>query len=278
MNKPIRANVQADQFRRYRGFDMIALHHFGDTKKLRNGRVVKTGKAPLDFNWTKRPLDKGVIARCISENRNMGWRIPADALVLDVDPRNGGVAGFADLAMDYGLDESKFPRVDTGSGGFHLYGKKPAGLAIVDTLEAYKGVEFKSKGRQVVAAGSIHPDTLKPYTFNDSNPAIEDGLPEFPADLLEAIARPDRSGEVIGGGQYTQEQLARALAKLNAEDFRDYSKWLQLAMACHHATNGDGREEFVEWSTHRLEICRRWRRDRPQVGWLPRGPRLRSHL
>ena len=54
---------------------------------------------------------------------------------------------------------------------------------------------------------------------------------------------------MTGGGQYDQAQLAKALSALDATDFASHDRWLQLMMACHHATNGDGREEFIEWST-----------------------------
>ena len=259
--------VQAVAFRRYKRFSIIPLYRYTDTKTIK-GHKVRLGKRPLDFNWTKRRYNQtgsSVIARCIKEGRNMGIRLLPTELVIDVDPRNGGDEGFADLVMDYGLDESKFPKVITGSGGFHLYGAKPEDVLIVDSLKAYPGVEFKSKGRQVVAAGSIHPDTKKYYEFSEDNPPIEEGLPEFSPDFLRAITRPERSGEAVGGGQYDQEQLARALDKLDATEFKDHSDWLTLMMACHHATNGDGREEFIEWSTtdpdyadHAEIIGRRW--------------------
>src|SRR5581483_5529145 len=236
---------------------------YSDTKPNKQGGVRKVGKAPLDSNWTTRPYDSAqVLARCINENRNVGVRLTEEQLVIDVDPRNGGAEGFAKLCEDIGLDADDFPRVETGSGGLHVLMAKPAGLQIVDTLEACAGVEFKSKGRQVVAAGSIHPDTLKPYKWIEE-PTF--GLPDAPQALLDHIKRPERSTEVKGGGQYTQEKIARALEALNPTDFRDHNEWLTLMMACHHASNGDARPEFIEWSTQDQQyandadvIGRRW--------------------
>ena len=55
------------------------------------------------------------------------------------------------------------------------------------------------------------------------------------------------------------------LDALDPEDFRDHNEWLTLMQACHHATGGDGRQEFVEWCTRDPEyaddgplVGRRW--------------------
>jgi hypothetical protein len=44
------------------------------------------------------------------------------------------------------------------------------------------------------------------------------------------------------------EMLARILSQVLVEEYREHDDWLALMMACHHATNGFGREEFIEWS------------------------------
>ena len=80
-------------------------------------------------------------------------------MIIDVDPRNGGEAGFRNVGFKIGIDTDKFPRVVTGSGGFHIYMSKPADVSVrYARVGNYNGVEFKSAGRQVVAAGSIHPN------------------------------------------------------------------------------------------------------------------------
>ena len=69
----------------------------------------------------------------------------------------------------------------------------------------------------------------------------------------------------MGGGHVAPEQLAAALEALDAGDFGTHEEWLQLMMACHHATGGEGRQEFIELSTGDAEyadaaeeIGRRW--------------------
>lgn len=261
------AGDQAPQYRRYdlSVFTLIPLHKPKDVKRLKGGKTKPVGKAPIDFDWTKRKYDSAkVLERCLEQGRNIGVRLKKDQLVIDVDPRNGGEAGFESLCADLGLDGDEWPRVYTGSGGFHCYLAKPSDVLILDTLEAYKGVEFKSAGRQVVAAGSIHPNG-KPYFWSKAHPSIgKAGLKKIPTNLLNMINRPQRSA-ISGGGQYSQEQIAKALNALDPTEFRDHTAWLRLMMACHHASAGEARQEFVEWSasdphyTDQADIVgRRW--------------------
>jgi hypothetical protein len=158
MNKPIAPKVQQTSLAVYpAAYTLIPLHRY-DAKSRKHGQVRADGKRPLDFNWTVRAyVTRDVLARCIEQNRNVGVRLTAEQLVIDVDVRRGGVEGFTNLCLDLGIDPDVWPRVKTGADGFHYYLSKPADVAVVDTLEAYSGVEFKSKCRQVVAAGSIHP-------------------------------------------------------------------------------------------------------------------------
>ena len=60
------------------------------------------------------------------------------------------------------------------------------------------------------------------------------GLKKIPTNLLKAITRPERSA-VSGGGQYSQEQIAKALAKLDATE-QDIEKQ-------NEATADDGAKE-----------------------------------
>lgn len=116
------------------------------------------------------------------------------------------------------------------------------------TLESYPGVEFKTHGAQVVIAGSVHPESGKHYAWDDNHPNIaEVGFPAAPQRLISLIKRPPMP-ESSGGGEYTPAKLGEVLELLDATDFQDQDKWLRMMMSCHHATAGDGRTEFVEWS------------------------------
>src|SRR3546814_7009322 len=65
---------------------------------------------------------------------------------------------------------------------------------------------------------------------------------------IELIRRPERAS-MTEAGAYSPDELAEMLTGLNSEDYRDHDKWVGVMMACHDATAGDGREEFIAWST-----------------------------
>jgi hypothetical protein len=263
----------------YRGspWQPIFLHFWNAKRKdKKTGKLRDIGKAPLDPKWTiKAYVSDEVIKQCVRVGRNMGIRLKAEQLVIDVDPRNGGDVGFANLCEDFKLDPSAWPHVITGSGGDHYYLTLPPGIRILGSLAhesddperpkraRYRGVEFKSKGQQVVSAGSRHPNG-KLYEWCFDSPLLSEA-PMCHANLVKAITRPKPTGEVTKGGHYTQEQIAVALYSLDVRDYQDHDKWFRLMCACHHASNGDARAEFIEWSTsdpsyaHESDaIGRRW--------------------
>lgn len=235
MNKPTRLPVIPEQLERYKGRDVIPL----------KGRE----KRPRDNGWQKQRYDGAkVIAKAIENDTNMGLRLGADDLVIDYDPRNDPAGdSFTRLVKDKDLKPDTFPCVDTGGGGQHYFLQLPPGVKITTTLEAYPGVEFKTLGTQVVCAGSIHPTTGRHYLWDDMLPPLSD-VPEAPASLVEAILRPLHDFKSSGGGTHSPEEVAAMLEGLDPADFSDEQKWRELMMACHHASGGDAREEFIAWS------------------------------
>ena len=134
--------------------------------------------------------------------------------------------------------------------------------------DGYPGVELKFFGRQVVAPGSIHPDTGAAYVVErDLDPLYDDhGIPVAPLALLNLAARPASLQAEVSAGVKSAEWLGSALEHLDPTLYRgDHSRWLELLMACHHTTGGNGGDEFVAWSTSDPEyanqaeiIGRRW--------------------
>jgi hypothetical protein len=223
------------------------------------------GKRPIHKNWTRRRYSNAkVAAKCAAQGRNVGWRIPENVVVLDFDPRNGANAEVLDnFAFEYGFDPLANPRlVRTGGGGWHSFYCIPIGPRLLESLNAFPGIEFKGAGRQVVAAGSIHPDTGRPYEIEGDFSAPM--LP-LPRDLLRAITRPEGPATITSAGQLSGEQAEAVLARLDPADFRQHDRWLKLMMAIHHATLGDARQEWIDWSISdeqyahcAEEIGRRW--------------------
>ncbi|HWK88145.1 MAG TPA: VapE domain-containing protein [Xanthobacteraceae bacterium] len=221
------------------------------------------GKKPLHKNWTKRRYTYEEIATKYA-GHNIGVALAATDLVVDVDPRNGGKDGLAKLRAAFPeIAWKRAPRVVTGSGGLHLYFTKPAEIAVVNTLKEFPGIEFKSRGRQMLIPGDVHPDTGKLYEWRPESRPLAEAF-AAPDNLLQKIARPEPTTGAEPG-EITAEQLAGMLECLPVEEFREHDSWLKLMCAAHHATGGEGREEFIEWSTgdatfasHSEIIGRRW--------------------
>lgn len=123
------------------------------------------GKIPLEKNWTKTLYEFDPDPAKFPEN--FGVVLQDDDLVVDIDPRNfpQGDQPHKRLIADLGitLKDSGALIVKTGSGGLHIYYKKPAEIKTKYKIEKYPGIEFRTKGHQMVGAGSLHPDTKKPY-------------------------------------------------------------------------------------------------------------------
>lgn len=240
------------------GYQLIPLHGHLQTVRSRgsDGKTRQLGKAPRDKRWTTMHYDnESVLQRASASGWNVGVRLRACDLVLDIDPRSiqGGIPAAKRKLRTLGVRLRDYPAVATGSGGYHLYMWKPAGLAMLDHLpDGWKGIEFKTVGRQVVAPGSIHPNGT-PYRWADTDFDPDDlwlGAPKAPNRLLKAGRRPkvrQRAGSGEGQGEHPAGEIATILRHLDAEDFREHDRWLNLMMAVHHASAGAACEEFVEW-------------------------------
>jgi Bifunctional DNA primase/polymerase, N-terminal len=99
---------------------------------------------------------------------NIGLRLPDQVIVIDVDPRNGGLEALAKLEAEYGpLPPTLTTLSGRGDGGRHLYFRRPAGELSARRLG--RGIDLKLGGSgYVVAAPSIHPASGRPYVRIDA--------------------------------------------------------------------------------------------------------------
>nr|WP_164871621.1 VapE domain-containing protein [Solirhodobacter olei] len=207
-------------------------------------------KVPRERGWMDKRYARADVVRHVTGGGNAGVRLRAGQLVVDVDPRNfiEGDNPWERLCKDAGIDPDAYPTVNTGSGGLHVYMLKPADVTIRQKLDGYEGIDFKSVGGYVVAAGSVHPVTGRTYEWDFLTPPFAD-VARAPERLLVAIARDETTGAGNAEpGEIDAGQLASMLDALDVEDFRDYSAWLGVMMASHHGTASAGREEFITWS------------------------------
>jgi hypothetical protein len=75
-------------------------------------------------------------------------------LVLDVDPKNGGLESFAKLQMERG-PFPETPTVYTPGGGLHLYFKHPGREQIKGSVGFLAGLDWRADGNVVVAPPSL---------------------------------------------------------------------------------------------------------------------------
>ncbi len=166
-------------------------------------------------------------------------------LVIDVDARNGGVESMALLANDYPSLKKVGMIVKTGSGGGsrHFYFKLPEEMALVQHLDQYPGIDFKSSGF-VVGPGSLHASGNRYEVSYGSVDQIEDA----PEDIIALLRKPDRHRAVLNG--YTvdvsHQELADMLAYVPPDT--DHDTWVKCGMAVHHASNGTAFDVWDAWS------------------------------
>lgn len=196
------------------------------------------GKIPVGKNWGATPVGK-FTSETLAVG-NYGVVLSAGYLVLDIDPRRfvQGDKPVTRLAKDLNVNLSGSFSVKTGGGGLHIYFKMPADsdIRVVNELEKYRGVEFKSAGRQVVGPGSIHPETNIEYKISVGSP---DKILEAPAALLELIkapAAPKAEEKEKGVGDYKNDEGSK-------ERFISYLK--ETAKPSIEGQNGDANAFLV---------------------------------
>lgn len=215
------------------------------------------GKTPLHNEWNTKqyPQSTDTYNKWIESGYNIGYRIGERELIVDLDPRNyeDGIDSeelIADLFGYFDFEDLTWNEcvVKTGSGGYHIYTTLPDDVdyrLIRKCTENLPGVDFKKKGGYVVAAGSKHP-CGEHYTWEN-----EADRTETPEALLALIKR-DKvvDNEYTSGyGAFNGTQLQELiLDKLDVTDYDSNDTWEPLMMAAHHATAGDGIEEFLAWS------------------------------
>lgn len=117
---------------------------------------------------------------------NVGVALPSTVIVLDIDPRNGGLDGYAELTAGHPpMPETLTARSGRRDGGRHIYLQHPGG-PLTSTLLC-SGLDLKEGGKgYVVAPPSIHPATGHPYEWETTAPVA--ACPGWLADLIRRAA------------------------------------------------------------------------------------------
>ena len=165
-------------------------------------------------------------------------------MVVDIDARNGGVESYERLLEAIPSLAGAGLIVTTGSGGGskHLYFKS-AGIALVQSLKDYPGIDFKSSG-YVVGPGSLHSSGDR-YVVAVGSP---DEIDDAPPALIEALEKPEHHRNEYNGSvmDVSQADIADMLAHIDG--FDEYDRWVEVGMCVHHATDGTGFDVWDDWS------------------------------
>lgn len=171
MNKEDQINYLAD-----RGFVVIPLN----------------GKRPIIKGWQTLDIESGrsKTTRFFNSNSdiNLGilTGIPSSIVVIDIDLRENGISNWLDIVSDRDMEDTFV--VKTGSGGYHIYYQYDHRLSMCRKITGV-GIDFKSNGGQVVAPGSIHPDTGNVYTICYGFHGGEMVIAKFPEFLIEMFSK-----------------------------------------------------------------------------------------
>ncbi len=187
--------------------------------------VARSGKTPLTAHGVKDATsDMAAFRRLIPAatdfNIGVATGFASGVIVIDVDPRNGGLQEFIGLTKRVGL----LPRTltcETGGGGRHYYFQAPAGGVKKKVLAP--GVELLAEGCYAVAPPSLHPSGKRYRWLQDLGPGVQSiaSLPESWLQFIKGRNQPAgesvaRDGEGIPEGSRNTElasvagQLRRA--------------------------------------------------------------------
>lgn len=216
-----------------------------------------------------------------SPNSGIGMSpAPSGMVVLDMDPRNGGVASFDKLQQDHGLVLSPLMAQSGRGEGFHLYFQAREGAAYAPNPQKLPGLDGKWRG-YVVLPPSTHPDTGNQYQWLTGLDSVVEPLPEAPACMEREIRepKPERVKREVSPAELPT--IKQALSFLDASD---NAVWVGTMASMEHwgrhaDCDADAFEAFCEWSDtseksehhgNEDEIHDRW------ISWKDKGSDLRT--
>lgn len=134
------------------------------------------GKRPLIMGWqTSATTNADQIRAWFSKwpNANLGIATGAGSciVVLDVDPKNGGLESFTQLAQEIDLPPTLTAK--TGSGGYHYYFQYPVSATIHNSAGRLgHGLDIRAEGGFVVAPPSLHASGQR-YEWSSNLPIAD---------------------------------------------------------------------------------------------------------
>ncbi|WP_425248482.1 bifunctional DNA primase/polymerase [Auritidibacter ignavus] len=125
-----------------------------------------------------------------TNGHNIGLPVPPGCVVLDVDPRSGGIDGLKRLEAEHGpLPPTTVSVSGRGDGGHHQFFKSPPDQPYTDR-HLPDGLDIRAGGKHyVVAPPSVHPVTGGHYYFQEPVTPVAE-VPRWLLDRLRPPIRP----------------------------------------------------------------------------------------
>jgi len=165
-------------------------------------------------------------------------------VVLDIDPRHGGIASFAQWEQEHG-ELPHTVEVQTGGGGRHLYFAHPGG-ELRNRVGLAPGIDLRGDGGVVVAPPSVHPSGGR-YRWLPGHAPDERATAPMPDWLLELARGPSAGGAASDGGGWRQrasEMVAEGQRNQAIASFTGHLLW-------HGIDPAVARELLLAWNrTH----------------------------
>lgn len=127
-------------------------------------------------------------------------------VVIDLDPRHGGIAAWEDEVARRGGVPPTY-RVRTGGGGLHLYYRAPE-LRIGNRAGVLPGVDVRGAGGYVVGPGSQHASGGRYEVEEDHELAA---MPEWLVELCAGRPAPQRQPAAVTGDERERRYALAAL-------------------------------------------------------------------
>lgn len=166
---------------------------------------------------------------------------------IDVRPDRDGRPE-AEQLFAHNLDMLMGYHVTTGNNGYHLYVTLPdrfLGARVRPEFRtSYPGLDILLHPRFALIPGSVHPDTGKTYK---QGPRIQ-GVSELPPGIADLVLYHPPIVEQGDTPKISNEELKGILSQLPIEAYAANDLWQPLMFASHHATDGAGRDVFLDWS------------------------------